>query len=222
MIMRFLIFNAVVVAALFYLFNADRDDIASAADTAHSVIARAQDAASSAVDRARDISETHRLQERLDEFSRRMGDVVPADETKTLPQDRPVPKVSENLETPRPPLPPEPEESGTKAPETGTRLAQADAAEPTIPERWIPERPNYTVDHEAAETAIPEVPTEDPAVAKRRAEVLGNSEETRPSRRNSEIAIAEGESLMTPRERRKELHNLAEDMELVFIKKLGR
>ena len=57
---------------------------------------------------------------------------------------------------------------------------------------------------------------EDPAIARRRAEVLGEVE----------IAASDGaaESLrfMTPRERQRELDALAEDMELLFVDKVGR
>ncbi|MCG8511548.1 MAG: hypothetical protein MI741_20230 [Rhodospirillales bacterium] len=227
--MRFLIFNAVVIAALFYLFNADKDDIASVADRAHAVVARAQDAASTAAERVQELSKTEQLRQRLQDFSK-AGDTDMVDEPETAAKEAvtemPAEVITENAEQPLPPQPPAPEETGTKAPQTGTRLAAAGdtAQDPLqeIPERWIPERPRHTVDHAAAEAAIPEVPTDDPAVAKRRAEILDGVAETPPAKNGAEIAIADGESLMTPRERRKELHNLAEDMELVYIRKLGR
>ncbi len=102
------------------------------------------------------------------------------------------------LETPEPIAAPE------RAPEI--------AAEAPI-EIEIEPRPIHTV---------PEVPTledepfEDPAVARRRAEVLGEVE----------IAASDGAveapQFMTPGERQRELDALAEDMELLFVDKIGR
>ncbi len=56
----------------------------------------------------------------------------------------------------------------------------------------------------------------DPDVARRRAEVLG---EVPDSAANAPAATT---GFMTPRVRRGELHNLAEDMELMFVEKAGR
>lgn len=57
---------------------------------------------------------------------------------------------------------------------------------------------------------------EDPSIARRRAEVLGEVE----------IAASDGAAeplgFMTPRERQRELDALAEDMELLFADKVGR
>ena len=62
--------------------------------------------------------------------------------------------------------------------------------------------------------ALADEPFEDPAVARRRAEVLG------------EVEVAASDSaapeFMTPRERQRELDALAEDMELLFVDKIGR
>ena len=49
--MRFLLFNVVVLGALFYLFTADRTDIQAATDNAHAVVSRAGNLANQAVDR---------------------------------------------------------------------------------------------------------------------------------------------------------------------------
>ena len=71
------------------------------------------------------------------------------------------------------------------------------------PIRTVPETPGLEDD-----------PFEDPALARRRAEVLG------------EVEVAASDSaapeFMTPRERQRELDALAEDMELLFVDKIGR
>ncbi|MBF0368900.1 MAG: hypothetical protein HQL52_05505 [Magnetococcales bacterium] len=71
----------------------------------------------------------------------------------------------------------------------------------------------------------------DPAVTQRRAEVLGEreveqliadngviAEYVSPTPTQPVIGIAEGESFMTPRERRQELYALAQEMELLYLK----
>ena len=58
----------------------------------------------------------------------------------------------------------------------------------------------------------------DALVAKRRDEVLG----TAPARAGTaKVALKEGTSLMSARERRRQLDRLAEEMELLYLEKVG-
>ena len=81
------------------------------------------------------------------------------------------------------------------------------------PIRTVPETPGLEDD-----------PFEDPAVARRRAEVLGA--EGLGAEGLGEVEVAASDSaapeFMTPRERQRELDALAEDMELLFVDKIGR
>jgi len=63
---------------------------------------------------------------------------------------------------------------------------------------------------------IKTVPVSDPAVLKRRAEVLGEGPKT-----EVDVPYIEG-PFMSPRERRRELSRLVQDMELLFAEKLGK
>ncbi len=246
--MRFLIFNGVVIAALFYLFNVDQTDLQSAADKAHSMIGKAGTAATQVVERTRDF--VNRDDTGHDERVERIEPpAAPEPEVETveaepapMPAPKPEPVVKKVEPTPAPPPPapeftagaprrldpPAPMEPSVPKPmatRKPTRVASAEAVTPEPEAQFVPERKTQAVDYEAAEGRLP---TDDPAVAKRQAEVLNGASSTgTPSTANAktkggEYAIAEGETLMTPRERRRELHNLAEDMELLFLDKLSR
>lgn len=168
--MRFLVFNAAVVAALIYLLSADR---------LYDMVDRVEDAARDGI-------------ERVGSAAR---DSAPAEAAiETAP-----------TETAAETVPPEP------AP---------DAAAPSG-------APSGGTAQAAFVRDLP--PVDDPAVAKRRAEVLDgiaafDSAPLLPAREIAapEIALAEGETLMGPEERRRELYTLAEEMELLFVTKLTR
>ncbi len=100
----------------------------------------------------------------------------------------------------------------TPEPMAAPEVAPVIAADAPI-EIEIEPRPIHTV---------PEVPAlaeesfEDPAVAQRRAEVLGEVEIAASG------GAVEAPRFMTPGERQRELDALAEDMELLFVDKIGR
>ena len=245
--MRFLIFNGVVIAALFYLFNADQSDLRGAADTAHSMIDKAGTAATQVVAKTRDFV-TQDEPERIEKIEPQPVPEQPAETVEAAPPPRPPePKVEtvEAAEAAPPPPPPAPEQvapeqvveapkrldpphpiaapaSEPVAAKKPTQVAAAEVPE-EMPEQFVPARPTPTVDYKAAEARLP---TADPAVAKRRDEVLAGATPTASqaatAAKAGEYAIAEGETLMTPRQRRKELDHLAEDMEFFFIDKLSR
>ncbi len=256
--MRFLIFNGVVIAALFYLFNADQADLRNAADTAHSMIDKAGSAATQVVAKTRDFvnrDEPEQI-EKIEPEPQPPVDTVEA--APPPPPAEPVVEKVEAAEAAPPPPPPAPEQiaeaprrldpplppvAPEQVAETPKRLdpphpISAPAPEPVtakkptlvaaaevpeeLPEQFVPARPTPTVDYKAAEGRLP---TKDPAVAKRQAEVLAGATpapQAKTAAKSSEYAIAEGETLMTPRQRRKELDHLAEDMEFFFIDKLSR
>ena len=108
------------------------------------------------------------------------------------------------------------EENGTVDQET-TKPVMVAATD--LPIQEVAVLPRHPVPDPAE--AVARAAVIDPAVARRRAEVLGETAavvET-PATGKPEIAIAEGETLMSPRQRRKELYNLAQEMELLFLKK---
>ena len=75
---------------------------------------------------------------------------------------------------------------------------------------------SFAVEVASAYGAIRTVPVSDPAVLKRRAEVLGEGRIAK-----ADAPHIEG-PFMSPRERRRELNQLAQAMELLFAEKLGR
>ena len=119
-------------------------------------------------------------------------------------------KVTEP-ETPEPA--PSPEPPKTAAPQTVAAEVPADLkpAEPVSAEPHPVEM--KPADARPADATPVEPPPQalDPAVAKRRAEVLGEGP----------LPPAE-DRLMSPEQRRRELFNLAEEMELFYVKRLSR
>ncbi len=76
-------------------------------------------------------------------------------------------------------------------------------------------------DHRLPATQLP--PVDDPDVARRRAEVLdGIGVPEYPRNVPAKVVLAEGEKLMSPGDRRRELYALAEEMELLFLDQLSR
>lgn len=147
--MRFLVFNAAVVAALIYLLSADR---------------------------------LYDMADRVEDAARDSAPAEAAIET------APTETAAETV----PPAPAPDAAAPSGAPSGGT--AQAALV------RDLP-------------------PVDDPAVAKRRAEVLDGiaAFDSAPG-----VTLAEGETLMGPEERLRELYRLAEEMELLFVTKLTR
>ena len=123
-------------------------------------------------------------------------------------------KPAEPRATPAPSVTPKPEpvaapaapvEQVAKAPAAGTPLAQ--------PPKPVAKTPSPA---KPAKVAAAPAPKLDPAVARRRAEVLGETPDGAATARDA------APRFMTPRVRRTELHKLAEDMELMFVEKVAR
>lgn len=175
--MKFIFFNLAVVAALFYLFQADRSDFRAAAD-------RAYDAVDEVQALAKDVAKNATRQ-----GSRLLKEPeTPAADPREW--NTPIPRTAE-----APPAPP-------PAPTVVSVPAVSTETEPPATD--------------AAATASPLLA--DPAVARRRAEVLGSGD-GQPA---LVPALVEGTALMAPEERRRQLFSLAEDMEFMFVKRVSR
>ncbi len=197
--MKFLLFNAAVIAALVYLFGVDRSDLDAASDHLQTSADRLGEVARDKVDAA------------LDELGK-----TPA------PPDLPVRTRTEALAAPAkvaeaPEAIPEDTDQRSAGPagvseiDAATKAEAVASAPPTLgsPDTEGPELP--------AAQPLPAV--RDPAVAKRRAEVLGG---VASADGGASVALAEGEQLMSPEQRVRELHALAEEMELLFVDKMAR
>ncbi len=90
------------------------------------------------------------------------------------------------------------------------KVETVEKSPPPVPETTLAKAPV------AAQAAARPVVTE-PAVAKRRDEILGGM-----TAANSAVALEDGERMMNPQQRRKELFNLAEEMELLYARTVSR
>ncbi len=213
--MRFLIFNIASAAALAYLLwgqpgRIDTDGIATAI----------RDTGAAAV--------------------REIGQAAPRPaepKTDPAPAPRPLPepaKPSPASAAEKPPIPPAipPAPMAPLKEATEVAAASAPVLEP-LPTRDIPVRPvpkaaplEVTVTPGAPRSVIrPPVlpPVDDPAVAKRRDEVLGRTPDAGAVATGRQlIRKAEGVEFMSPRDRRRELQRLAEEMELLYADKVHR
>ncbi len=215
--MRFLLFNLVVAGALFYLFTADREDIHSVAGTAHATVNQVEDLAYTAVDTVNDFigGNTGIQPPAVSELA--APEVIEPVAEKAVVADVPP------IEAPEPAAVADTavEDKKDDAGDTDEEIAKpVMVASSDLPVEEVAQRPVHPVPDPAK--AIAAAAATDPAVAKRRAEVLGGVESAAPAPATAgkgEIAIAEGETLMSPRQRRKELYNLAQEMELMFLNK---
>ncbi len=194
--MKFLLFNAAVIAALVYLFGVDRSDLDAASDHLQTSADRLGEVARDKVDATLD-----------------------GMRTTLAPEDVPTPAGAEDPTTLTKAVEAVPEDTDVQAMDPAT----APAADPgSKPDAVASTSPNQeTSDTGGIDRALPEpLPTvRDPAVAKRRAEVLGG---VATATEAPSVALAEGEQLMSSEQRVRELHALAEEMELLFVDKMAR
>lgn len=123
------------------------------------------------------------------------------------------------------------DEPAAPAPKPKPTSKKAEVSEPTAPaksatpnEREALKLPTIEKEISVAKRT-PKTPrfentvvSEDPAVLRRRAEVL----ETTPQKSgNQEFALKEGTSLMSTADRRRSLETLAEEMEMLFLEQVG-
>ncbi len=190
--MKFLLFNAAVIAALIYLFGADRSDLDAASGHLRASAERLGDVAQDKVDAALDgLPAKPSLDDEALRGYAEEPDTPPAEAEapEPLPEDKTDATMASDTTESVGPSAPTPSETVTKPAE-----APAKATTDSLPA------------------------LRDPAVAKRRAEVLGGGARATGT---ASVALAEGERLMSPEQRVRELHALAEEMELLFVDKMA-
>ncbi len=195
--MKFLLFNAAVIAALVYLFGMDRGELDAVSDQLEQSAEGLDRAKDDAVDKALDL--LGREPAPADPPARDDAEAEAASAKELEPREASAEVTDRKDVDQAPALPAEP------APKT------ADAAS-TDAER---ESATGEAGGGVAASALPALT--DPAVARRRAEVLDG---LAVADRAPSMALAEGERLMSPEQRVRELHALAEEMELLFVNKM--
>jgi len=197
--MKYLLFNVAVAAALVFLFTADRGEVQKIAGRVHDAAGDMKAHANKALETGQSL-----LKRDLAEAGRKT-DPVPAAApvAPVAPMTKPEPQPAAKPAAPPVVTRPEPPSAPLTEPPAPSRLAG-----------------NIPVPPQAA-PAIPTMAAAglDPAVAKRRREVLDGIDTAAVA---AAPALKEGTRLMTPTERRKELLSLAEEMELLYARSISR
>jgi hypothetical protein len=204
--MRFLIFNAVVGLALVNLFTGGEFPTGGFRDNLAAMHKSAEQAASD-LKRKLIVTDARTPEAAAPDKIETPGyakDVIPT----VRPTKHPSAKVRPQLKlAPPPPAAPAPKNT---------------QAAPALPKaETIAKRPVHTTDEAKALTenqAAVRSGTAKDAVAKRRDEVLANGP-VRPS--GTKVALKKGTQLMSARERRRQLDRLAEEMEMLYLEKVG-
>jgi hypothetical protein len=235
--MKFLIFNITVAAALIFLFTTDRSEVTATAGRIHDAASEVKDAAHRVVEDGR---------RWVDRTSKKVGDDVKDAAARAA---EPL-KKHEILKT-TPMLPPTmaPEEgSGAKVPETVKKPVRdvAKTEEPPLNPASAPKplTPEPRIAAQAAAPVAPKPPALPPVAApvslspeqaaalKRREEILRGIDPKILIPTETEKAAAQPAApsaaktaeapTMSPAERRKQLFALSEEMELIYARSLGQ
>lgn len=214
--MKFLLFNIAVIAALLFLFSGGRSSTDVAVDHRNDAL----DAISQELDSlVREAGDELKAPQSAVEGARQDASEAPpeevADPAPREPQNRPVPAASDRTEIAS-------AEEGTTSTETqpqpvldgDPRAGDSADASGTPPKPFGPEEGNSSAETLAA---LPQV--DDPAVARRRAEVLDGVLPVEDQR--TETPVKPGPA-MSPEERLRRLYSLAEEMELLYVSKMTR
>ncbi|MEE8515449.1 MAG: hypothetical protein V3T02_02305 [Alphaproteobacteria bacterium] len=191
--MKFLIFNVAVAAALFYLLTTDRGEFQRVAGSLHDAAGGIRTMTERAVGKGR------KLLDRTVSGPRHGGGDAPG--TGPTPASLMVAKTAgarparSAMEPPPPPPPAIPAPNRPAPPRGQSDVTSTAAAKP-------PRKDPAVVD---------------PAVAKRRDEIFAG---IAPEPKGP--ALKQGEPMMTPEQRRKELFSLAEEMELLYARTVSR
>ncbi len=185
--MRFLLFNLAVVAALFYLFNADRGGSEMVNDFREDPLQTIRQQLESL---ARDIAEGREG----------VAPTVPQSLGAEVAKEKAAVAQSPEIGTPTS------ASAETAEQDTGPSMAQALEAD---------QQPGGA----AADPVVALPAIEDPAVARRRAEVLDG---VLPGDDGRGKTQAEAGPPMSPEERLRKLYSLAEEMELLYVSKTTR
>jgi len=200
--MKFLLFNVAVAAALAFLFTADRGDVQKIAGQVHDAAGNVKDYANKALNAGETILQRDAV------MAEQKTQSAPID-APPLPVAQPVaPPVSQPAAQPAAPAPaalPKPASQPRLSPQIASNL-------PELPE--LVSKNIHKARPKISKTAVANL---DPAVAKRRKEVLGALDAP-----NAAPALKKGSQLMTPSERRKELLSLAEEMELLYARSISQ
>ncbi|MDP6565682.1 MAG: hypothetical protein QF578_12715 [Alphaproteobacteria bacterium] len=206
--MRFLIFNLVVAGALVYLVTGgDLSRVPSGGEVAGRIVG----AAKGAVERGRKMAG-----QVADRIGQPDGAGDDAAATKTVGADKSVPPVARRKT--QPPIAPRRERDlnttvrARPAPPPPPPPVLADAKTPKPMARAKPGSKSKATPRIARVTP-PLPPITDPAVLRRRAEVLAEGP--------IKTTVAQPR-FMSPRDRRRELHALSEEMELMFARTMAR
>ncbi len=201
--MRFLLFNLAVVAALFYLFSADRsgsdigndhraDPLQAMRQQVESLVRDVAGGRRSA-DQAAPQSVAAETPKHVAQLPR-TGAVDPAPGD---PRDQPIPAASTPAET---------ASAGNDVASVATQAPQAFEDDPQE-------------GGAVADPVGPQPQADDPALAQRRAEVLDGAA---PLNHRGGKTPDTGGSPMAPEERLRKLYSLAEEMELLYVSKMTR
>jgi hypothetical protein len=222
--MKFLIFNITVAAALIFLFTTDRSEVTSTAGRIHDAAAEVKDAAHRVVEGGR---------RWVDRTSKRVGGEV---KDAAAGAAEPLRKHEILKTTPmKPPVLAPTVKSGTKTKEAVTEMAKSgDLA--AAPQPQTPQTPKPLT----AAPVAPEPPALPPVAApvslapeqvaalKRREEILRGIDpkilapaETAKKTPKTAPKTVEAPT-MPPAERRKQLFALSEEMELIYARSLGQ
>ncbi len=205
--MRFLLFNMVVLGALGYLFVADEKSIQETTEQAQEAIMSVRELANAAMDK-----------------------VMERDGTKPAPA-KPAPAKP----APAKPATPAAPEAVAEKPAPAAD-APAPKPEPKPARTRVAAKAPAIEEVEVAERVARPVPGQKPLADMARAEpapkVLASANvPPRPApsaavpakpEPQGKVAIAEGESLMSSGERLRELHSLAQEMEMMFVHRVGK
>jgi len=190
--MRFLLFNLAVGAAIFYLLTGDPGATARQAGLPESAV--------TAIDTLGDKA--------------RQAVVQTVAEAVTPEAEAPVPEAQPAAAPKAEAAPAKPKAAQSPPPVTAAATPPS-----TAPAEFVPTRPVHAAPAPKANPAAeaPSGPLADasPALAQRRAEVLGNKAPA------GKFEIKSGERLMSARDRYLELNKLVDDMELVYFNSLG-
>ena len=199
--MKFILINAAIVAALAYWVVAGGSEPGGSRGAVADAVLKVTALADRAV-------------ERVTALPAKPAAVEPAPVALPKPE---APKL-ETTKAEAPTVePPKAETPKTEAPPAGLPAAAPPPA--VAPPVEVAPRPTNTVANQAAAVA-----RLTPEVEKRRNEVLSEAP-PKPSGRapaKARVAVKDGEILMTPKERRRELDALVESMELVYLRHHGR
>lgn len=198
--MKFLLFNVAVAAALVFLFTADRGEIQKIAGRVHDAAGEMKAYAAKTLNRG---------QAKPDR-----GRVPPPGRSLAAPAER----SAEPEQTTPPPKPPV----------TLRAVAPEPRPEPPLPPqlaRNLPPMPEVDEEPPPAPPAAPSAASPaglDPAVAKRRQEILEGLDTADATPAVRAPVLKEGARLMSPAERRRELLSLAEEMELLYARSISQ